>query len=104
MKLKNWKGVFKMAKYRKKTLVEAEVFKPNMEDGSHFERDLPKGVNPIGFEMNDTHDTVCYPYIDTLEGRHYINPGDYIIMGVNGERWPIKSNIFYQTYEKIQDD
>ena len=89
-----------MAKYRKKpVVVEAEVFKPNMEDGSHFERDLPKGVSPIGFEMNDTHNTVCYPYIDTFEGRHYINPGDYIITGVNGERYPCKSDIFEKTYE-----
>ena len=93
-----------MGKYRKKPVViEADIFKQGMEDGVHFRRDLPKGVCPKGFEVNDPHDTVIYPYIDTLEGRHYIDPGDYIITGVRGERYPCKPGIFKETYEKISD-
>lgn len=91
-----------MAKYRKKPVViDAVLFEPGIEDGVHFKEDLPQGVNPMGFDMDDPHGTVIYPYIDTLEGKHYIDPGDYIITGVQGERYPIKPDIFKATYDKV---
>ena len=37
-------------------------------------------------------------WIDTLEGGHIVCPGDYIITGVQGERYPRKPNIFEETY------
>lgn len=37
--------------------------------------------------------------IETLEGTMHANPGDYIITGVNGERYPCKPDIFEKTYE-----
>jgi hypothetical protein len=37
--------------------------------------------------------------IDTLEGTHTANRGDYIIQGVNGELYPCKPDIFLKTYE-----
>ena len=43
--------------------------------------------------------TIDFPYINTLEGRHYITPGDYIITGIKGERYPCKPDIFYESYE-----
>lgn len=82
-------------------MIDAELFERGIEDGVHFKRDLPEGINPIGFEGNDPHGTICYPYINTLEGRHYIDPGDYIITGIKGERYPCKPDIFKQTYEAI---
>lgn len=89
-------------KYRKKPVViEAEVFKRGMEDGIHFHNDLPTGVNVQGFEMDDPHETCIYPYIKTLEGKHYISPGDLIITGIKGERYPCKPGIFEKTYEKV---
>jgi len=42
-------------------------------------------------------------WIDTLEGGHIICPGDWIITGVKGERYPCKPNIFEATYEKVSD-
>ncbi len=93
-----------MAWYRKKVLTWGEPFKRGMEDGAHFRQDLPPGVKPVGFEVGDPHDTVIYPYINTLEGRHYISPGDYIMKGAKGERYPCKPDIFEQTYEKVLDD
>jgi hypothetical protein len=41
------------------------------------------------------------PYIHTLEGDMKISKGDYIITGVNGERYPCKPDIFLKTYERV---
>lgn len=38
--------------------------------------------------------------IATLEGGHWVDPGDYVIRGVAGEFYPCKPGIFYQTYEQ----
>lgn len=37
--------------------------------------------------------------IRTLEGDHYVIPGDWIICGVAGEYYPCKPEIFEATYE-----
>ena len=42
-------------------------------------------------------------WIDTLEGGHTVCPGDWIITGVQGERYPCKPDIFEQTYEPVED-
>lgn len=41
----------------------------------------------------------AHGWIDTLEGGHTVCPGDWIITGVKGERYPCKPDIFAQTYE-----
>lgn len=38
-------------------------------------------------------------WIDTLEGGHNVCPGDWIITGIKGERYPCKADIFAATYE-----
>ena len=43
-----------------------------------------------------TDDTVGY--IDTLEGRLRVEPGDWVITGVAGENYPCKPEIFEQLY------
>ena len=42
--------------------------------------------------------------INTLEGEHIANYGDYIIKGVQGEFYPCKPDIFEQTYEEVIED
>lgn len=37
-------------------------------------------------------------WIDTLEGGHIVCPGDWIITGVKGEKYPCKPDVFEQTY------
>lgn len=39
--------------------------------------------------------------IATLEGGHWVDPGDYVICGIAGEFYPCKPAIFEQTYEKV---
>ncbi len=38
-------------------------------------------------------------WIDTLEGGHNVCPGDWIITGVAGEKYPCKPAIFEATYD-----
>ena len=40
-------------------------------------------------------------WIDTLEQGHRVCPGDWIITGVKGEQYPIKNEIFLETYEAV---
>lgn len=39
--------------------------------------------------------------IPTLEGTMHASPGDWIITGVKGERYPCKPDIFEATYELV---
>lgn len=39
--------------------------------------------------------------VQTLEGHHVASVGDWIIRGVKGELYPIKDDIFRQTYEAV---
>ena len=42
--------------------------------------------------------------IETLEGVMTASPGDWIITGVNGEKYPCKNDIFEKTYEPVSED
>ncbi|MHB1059880.1 MAG: hypothetical protein ACYC0F_18560 [Rhodanobacter sp.] len=38
-------------------------------------------------------------FVNTLEGNMKVSDGDWIITGVNGEKYPCKPDIFEKTYE-----
>ena len=41
-------------------------------------------------------------HIKTLEGTSYaISPGYWIVRGVRGEMWPVRNDVFEQTYEAV---
>lgn len=40
-------------------------------------------------------------WIDTLEGGHIVCPGDWIITGVKGEKYPRKPDVFDGTYVPV---
>ena len=42
--------------------------------------------------------------IPTLEGVMHASIGDFIITGVHGEQYPCKPDIFYETYELIEEN
>lgn len=42
--------------------------------------------------------------IETLEGTMIALPGDWIITGVKGERYPCKPDIFEATYEPVMPE
>ena len=80
-------------KYRKKPVViEAEQFFPNR-------RPWPNGI----YARTEGDLDVFEYMIDTLEGdRHIASPGDWIITGVKGEKYPCKPDIFEATYEEVE--
>ena len=43
-------------------------------------------------------------WIDTLEGGHIVCPSDWIITGVEGERYPCKPDIFEATYDPVEEE
>lgn len=43
----------------------------------------------------------AWPHIHTLEGDHTWTPGDWMITGVQGERYFCKPDIFVETYEPV---
>ena len=40
--------------------------------------------------------------VQTEEGIMIGNAGDYLCIGIEGERWPVKKEIFEKTYEVVE--
>lgn len=78
-----------MSKFRKKPVViDAEQFNAD----EYVEGVLMDATSPTGFS------------IGTLEGKHEVTPGDWIITGVAGERYPCKDPIFRATYDPVAEE
>jgi hypothetical protein len=43
-------------------------------------------------------------WIMTLEGMMIAEPGDWIVTGIAGERYPVKPSIFEATYEPAKSE
>lgn len=91
-----------MSKYRKKPVV-IEAFKWT---GGPDQTEDPEWI--VEAIQNETvwFDDVGTPVvlvIETLEGRMFARPGEWIIRGVKGEIYPCKPDIFEATYEAVED-
>jgi hypothetical protein len=84
-------------KYRMKPVV-IEAFRFQLDD------EMPDWFNEkrICNEIITYDDGTCD--IKTLEGIMHAEKVDYIIMGVKGEVYPCKPDIFLQTYERVYID
>lgn len=88
-------------KFKKKPIiVDAEQFWPD-------KKPWPIGVSAVPYHIPRK---ARYLYgggvstdffIDTLEGKHEVTPGDWIITGVKGEYYPCKPDIFQATYDPV---
>lgn len=83
-----------MAKFRKKPVViEAEQWEgPWCEIAGVITR-------KISGDENSIHGAVVEFGVETLEGFMRVSPGDFIITGIKGEKYPCKPDIFAATYE-----
>lgn len=90
-------------KFRKKpVVVDAVEWDGKFENGIYefyfllaiqeWERECPQCHNPLR----------QHGRINTLEGSHIVCPGDWIITGIKGERYPCKPDVFAQTYEVVE--
>ena len=64
----------------------------------YFRRPDVRGTDVCGHCGKTMHD---HGWIDTFEGGHIVCPGDWIITGIKGERYPCKPDIFAATYEPV---
>ncbi|MGM9571726.1 MAG: hypothetical protein ACI3ZR_05835 [bacterium] len=71
-----------MAKYRKKMVVEAEIYRKGLEDG--FTADGK-------------------PFVKSRRGKQIVEDGDYIVSGID-EKYPVKTDVFEKTYELIKEE
>lgn len=65
------------------------------------EYDPYKEGNPNYMCQNCGNTNDKHGWIATLEGGHIVCPGDWIITGVKGEKYPCKPDIFKLTYEIV---
>lgn len=94
-----------MKKYRKKPVViEASQW---YEEGDH--EAVESGVllsETYGYSWScDNCGNTIFEHglIETLEGCHVVCPGDWIVKGIHGEHYPVKPDIFVETYEEVND-
>jgi hypothetical protein len=52
----------------------------------------------------EQYDGLCPLTIQTLEGPIIASPGDWIITGIKGEKYPCKPEIFRASYEPVEPD
>ena len=91
-----------MSRWRKKPVViEAEQFEPTRKP-------WPEGVEQPeyvgGCRVNGLVNGEERYWVLTLEGWLTVSSGDWIITGVQGERYPCKPDIFEQTYDPVEAD
>lgn len=96
-----------MAQYRKKPVViDAEQWDGTVNDAGRIISwvldNHPESQVPSFAETNETeHREHAELRISTMEGVMTASPGDFIIIGVQGETYPCKPDIFAATYEAV---
>lgn len=83
-----------MAKYRKKQIVVDAI--------QWTGENLPELCQMGDFKLNYTLTNNGNLGIYTLEGICWPEIGDYVIMGVRGEFYSCKKDIFFETYEEVK--
>lgn len=81
---------------KKPVTIEAWQFEGTQESFDMIRDAYP--FAPMLFQPNT--DSIA---IETLEGTHRADAGDWIIKGVKGEFYPCKSDIFSLTYDEKHD-
>lgn len=84
-------------KFRKKHVVEAT----QLRQGEPW---------PVGVEYHERCDDPLAGcsldgkmFVRTLEGPLVAQYGDWILTDIKGERWPVKDEIFRETYEAVEE-
>lgn len=92
-------------KYRKKPVV-IEAFKLGADPMPDWFADAitENRVTLHGTSSGHYHAYDTNADIETLEGRMHAEYGDYIILGVKGEIYPCKPDVFRATYEAVRGD
>ena len=85
-----------MPRFRKKPVeIEAEQWFPGWK---------VDGVTPGPSPQGSPPEVPVLGYIHTLEGTMAAKPGDWIITGVKGEKYPCDDDIFRATYQPVDEE
>jgi hypothetical protein len=90
-----------MPRFRKKPVVIDAVRWNGRTDWSEIVDLAGDQIEHVGLGLDEFAERLA---INTLEGRMWANPGDWIIKGVNGELYPCKPDIFEKTYEPAEGE
>ena len=91
-----------MTKYRKKPVV-IEAFRwTGVPDQTEDPQWIVDAIKSGSVRFQDAGTANVALLIDTLEGTHRADRGDFIIQGVKGELYPCKPDIFAMTYEAAE--
>ena len=84
-----------MGKFRKKQIVIEAI---------QYNGDNKREI--IDFTEGNAYTNTCHSHltINTLEGHHRADVGDWIIKGIAGEFYPCKPDIFAKTYDEVKGD
>jgi hypothetical protein len=87
-----------MTRYKRKTPIDAEQYKPGMEDGFACYNTF-NGTFQGYYGRSDPmpRQSRKVAYINTQRGKMELAEGDYIVTD-NGERYPVKGDIFELNY------
>lgn len=86
-----------MATFRKKPVeIEAHRLQGNLKVFREME---DVSLTFKGAQTDDPY-ALAYATVQTEEGPLKAQPGDWIITGVQGERYPCKPDVFAETYER----
>lgn len=84
-----------MPKFRKRPIiVEAEQWWRGIQ---------VEGVSAFHAWHLQDHCLIQKPHVHTLEGPLLVSPGDWIVTGVQGEKYLVKPDIFAATYEPVEE-
>lgn len=91
-------------KYRKipvevEVLTFEELVQYGIDSGANLVNGMPWSFTFNGYPI--THENDYLYLISTLEGTMKMSTSDYLIVGVHGEIYPCKKDIFEKTYEKV---
>ncbi|HHP7503378.1 TPA: hypothetical protein ACSGGR_002308 [Staphylococcus aureus] len=86
-----------MIRKARKKPVEIEFVKYTGDN----KREIYDWTNAKVCDVIDRLDGSTYFGVNTLEGFLIVKVGSYIVKGVEGEFYPVESNIFNKTYEVI---
>ena len=87
-------------KFRKKPItIEAEQFDGTIACAARLAEKYASNVWP---DTTPDGTFLGRMIVGTLEGRMKVSPGDWIITGAKGERYPCKPDIFEATYDPVE--
>lgn len=89
-----------MPKFRKKPVVIEAIENTGTPERNREIIDWLRGSKTPAYMDTHPERGRCLS-INTLEGAHWADIGDWIIRGVQGEAYPCKPDIFAATYDEV---